>query len=78
VEVKIVILFYSSDIFHFTNLLISFWQRILTHNKCRILLNPVGEFGDVYKGKLILQDGRTILIAAKTLKVFQRIQHLAQ
>ena len=31
----------------------------------------LGEFGHVYKGKLTLQDGSKILVAAKTLKVLQ-------
>ena len=29
----------------------------------------VGEFGHVYRAKLTLQEGKTILVAAKTLKV---------
>jgi hypothetical protein len=35
-----------------------------------IPFNPLGEFGDVYKGTLTLEDGKTMLVAAKTLKVF--------
>lgn len=31
--------------------------------------DTLGEFGDVYKGTLTLEDGKTILVAAKTLKV---------
>jgi hypothetical protein len=33
-----------------------------------------GEFGDVYKGTLTLQDEKTMLVAAKTLKVLANIK----
>ena len=36
------------------------------------LLKLIGEFGHVYKGKLTIQDGKTILVAAKTLKVYAK------
>ena len=29
----------------------------------------IGEFGHVYRGKLTLQNGKSVLVAAKTLKV---------
>jgi hypothetical protein len=35
--------------------------------------NCSGEFGDVYKGTLTLQDGKTMLVAAKTLKVLAHL-----
>ena len=41
-------------------------------NQC-VLSNSIGEFGHVYKGKLTLQDGKSIFVAAKTLKVLQRM-----
>ena len=43
--------------------------KIINHYIFDLILTLSGEFGDVYKGTLTLKDGRSLLVAAKTLKV---------
>ena len=51
----------------------SIYRHIVNRENQCVLSNSIGEFGHVYKGKLTLEDGKSILVAAKTLKVLQRM-----